>query len=119
MDLQDYLKSKHLEYINSIHEVVSESDWVNDVLNQGLSRADSLSYPSVNHWMNGGRYPDATNIIKLIKIFGPEVLPYVGIKFADELNFVVTGWGSLPVEVQQEIYDTVKRNSLEPQSLQV
>ena len=118
MDLQDYLKSKHLEYINSIHEVINESDWVNDVLNQGLPRTDRLSYPSVNHWMNGGRYPDATNIIKLIKIFGPGILPYVGIKFTDGLNDVVTGWESLPLEIQQEIHGMVKKNKLEPATLQ-
>ncbi len=118
MDLQDYLKSKHLEYINSIHEVINESDWVNDVLNQGLPRADRLSYPSVNHWMNGGRYPDATNIIKLIKIFGPGILPYVDIRFADMLNDVVIGWESLPEEVQIEIHDIVKRNNLELAPLQ-
>jgi hypothetical protein len=111
--LQDYLKKKHMDYCYSKNEMISESDWVNEVLNRDMPREDRLSYPSVNQWMNGGRFPDSKNIVRLIQVFGPEVMPYLGIKFSGELGVVVDAWYDLTEEDRNKIYEIVMRNGPE------
>jgi hypothetical protein len=113
MYLEDYLKRKHMEYCYQRGEMVSESDWVREVLNKDLPREDRLSYPSVNHWMNGGRFPDSTNIVRLIKVFGPSVLPCLGIEFAGKLAGVVNSWDRLPEESKQAIAEIVEKENAE------
>ena len=118
MYLEDYLKKKHLDYCISENEMISESDWVNDVLNKDLPRNDQLSYPSVNQWMNGGRSPDSKNISRLIEVFGPEVMPILGIKISGELGYVLECWGDLSEEEKTEIHDIVIRSCPEYETLQ-
>lgn len=102
-----------MDYCYSRNEMVSESDWVNDVLNEGMPRDDRLSYPSVNQWMNGGRQPDSKNIVRLIQVFGPEVMPVLGIKFHGELGDVVNSWDSLSEEEKEEVYKIVSKHGME------
>ena len=111
MNLAGYLHTKQLNHINKIGRVISESEWVKTVLNPELSGGDRLSYASVNQWMNNDRSPDSKNIIRLIQIFGPEVMPYLGIEFHGGLHDVVTTWDSLPEEEKKEIHDIIKKNS--------
>lgn len=103
MYLEDYLKKEYMEYCYSNNEVIGESAWVNEVLNNGLPRDDQLSYPSVNQWMNGGREPDLKNAIRLISVFGPEIVPHLGIKFPPDLEKVMERWDKTPPKKRKEI----------------
>ncbi|MCK4820532.1 hypothetical protein KA005_32505 [bacterium] len=118
MNLASYLKTKHLEYCNEIGDIVYESDWVKNVLNPKLSPGDKFSVASFNQWMNDDRSPDGKNIVRLITVFGLEVLSYLGVKNYGELSDIVSVWDTLPPEVQQEIYDIVKKCKKEYASLQ-
>ncbi len=111
MNLAGYLQSKQLEHINKIGRVITESEWVKTVLNPKLTDGDRLSYASVNQWMNNDRNPDARNIIRLIQIFGPEVMPYLGIKFHGGLHDVVVTWYSLDEKEREEIYNIIKKKN--------
>jgi len=112
MDFQDYLKKKHLEYCNSVGEIITERDWVNDVLNRDLPRGDGLSYPSVNQWMNGGRNPDFKNVVRLIQVFGPEIMPFVGIYLPDDLASLVSDWHNIPDETKKEMLKIAEENKI-------
>ena len=113
MNLAGYLKSKHLEYCNKVGDIVYESDWIKNVLNPRLLEGDKISVASFNQWMNGDRSPDSKNIVRLIQVFGPEVMPYVGIKFPAGLDIVVTGWESL-TEEQKEAINGIVNGEREP-----
>ena len=110
MNFEEYLKQKHLEDCNQIGRIMTESEWVSDVLNTKLPEGDGLAYVSVNQWMNGGRNPDAKNIVKLYKVFGADVLPFVGFKFPGGLGDVIAAWDELPEEEKKEIHDIVKKD---------
>lgn len=110
MNLAGYLQSKQLEHINKIGRVMTESEWVKTVLNPRLTKGDRLSYASVNQWMNDDRSPDSRNIIRLIQVFGPEVMPYLGIKFSSDLYLVIATWDSLPEEEKKKIHDIIKKS---------
>ena len=110
MDFEKFLKLKHLEDCNRLGRILTESEWVSNVLNDGLPKGDGLAYVSVNQWMNGGRSPDGKNIVKLFKVFGAEVLPFVGIQFHGELGDIIANWDSVPEEEKKEIHDIIKKN---------
>jgi len=105
--LDKYLQKKHLDYCMEAGEVLTESEWVK-VLNKKLPKNDKLAYPSVNQWMNGDRMPDKNNIIRLIKVFGTEVLPYVGIDLSADLLRLVRDWDQLPEDTKEQIVEIVK-----------
>lgn len=109
MNLAEYLKSKHLEYCNEIGDIVYESDWIKNVLNPKLPAGDKLSIASFNQWMNGDRTPDARNIIRLVSVFGPEVMPHVGIRFPEDLEKLVVDWDKLPQEAKRQIGEIVRK----------
>lgn len=117
--LAQYLHGKHLQYCNEKGRIVNESEWVLDVLNRELPPGDKLSNGSVNQWMNGGRNPDAKNVVRLIHVFGPEVMPYLGIKFAGELGDVVAKWDDLSEEEKTTIHNiAMKDPELEPMQIE-
>ena len=116
--LEQYLHAKHLEYCNRKGRIVNESEWVLDVLNSELPPGDKLSNGSVNQWMNGGRSPDQKNVIRLIRVFGPEVMPILGINISGELGYVLECWGDLSDEEKTEIHDIVIRSCPEYETLQ-
>jgi len=105
--LDKYLQKKHLEYCMEVGEVLTESEWVK-VLNEKLPKNDKLAYPSVNQWMNGDRTPDANNIIRLIKVFGSEVMPYIGIDLPADLARLVRDWDQLPEDIKDQIVEIAK-----------
>ncbi len=114
MNLASYLESKHMEYINKVGDVVYESDWIKTVLNPRLPKGDRFSIASFNQWMNDDRKPDGRNIIRLATVFGPEILPYLGIRFdSDILSDVLVNWESLPEEEKNEIHARVMRHNKE------
>ena len=119
MNLASYLKTKHLEYCNEIGDIVYESDWIKTVLNPKLDRGDRFSVASFNQWMNDDRRPDGKNIVRLITVFGLEVLPYLGVKNYGDLADVVAIWDLLPEEEKEAIHTIVKKNSNNQRSLQV
>lgn len=108
--LDKYLKKKHLEDCLEMGLVLNESEWVKEVLNKRLPPGEKLAYPSVNQWMNGDRPPDVNNIKKLIKVFGPEIIPYVGIELPADLARLVQDWDHLPDNIQEEITNLAKNN---------
>jgi hypothetical protein len=110
MNLASYLKTKHLEYCNEIGDIVYESDWIKNVLNPKLSPGDKFSVASFNQWMNDDRNPDGKNIVRLITVFGLEVLPYLGAKDYGDLADVISNWDSLSEEEKEEIHDIVKKH---------
>ena len=103
MNFEEYLKLKHLEDCNRLGRILTESEWVKDVLNTKLPEGGGLAYVSVNQWMNGGRSPEAKNIVRLIKVFGPEVMPYVGIYLPADLSRLVRDWDKLNEDDKQQI----------------
>jgi hypothetical protein len=107
--LGKYLRKKHLDYCLEHGEVLAEREWVN-ILNEGLSKNDRLAYPSINQWMNGERMPDVNNIIRLINIFGNEIVPYVGIDFPGDLARLIQDWDQLPDETKNQIVEIAKEN---------
>ncbi len=117
-EFAEYLHKKHWEYCEELGRVVTASEWVRE-LNTKLSRDDRLSNGTVNQWMISGRNPDGKNIIRLIKVFGLEVLPYLGVKDYRDLADVVAMWDSLPEEEKEAIHTIVKKNSNNQRSLQV
>jgi len=110
MNLAEYLTAKHLEYCNQAGRIVNESEWVKDVLNQTLPSNDKLSYASVNQWMNNDRTPDAKNIIRLVSVFGPEIMPYVGINIEPDLMKLIRDWDYLPLEAKQQIAEIIQEH---------
>ena len=107
--LDKYLQKKHLDYCLEVGEVLTESEWVK-VLNKKLPSNDKLAYPSVNQWMNGDRTPDANNIIRLIKVFGSEVMPYIGIDLPADLARLVRDWDQLDESTKDQIIEIAKDN---------
>ena len=103
MNFEEYLKLKHLEDCNRLGRILTESEWVKDVLNIKLPEGDGLAYVSVNQWMNGGRNPDGKNFFKLFNVFGPEVLPVLGFELPPDLAKVISRWDKIPREKQKEI----------------
>jgi hypothetical protein len=98
---------KHLEYCNQKGRIITESEWVLDVLNAKLPPGDKLSNGTVNQWMNGGRQPDSHNIVRLIQVFGPEVMPHVGIPVRADLIRLMSVWDDLSEEERQKINDMI------------
>lgn len=113
-----YLHLKHMEYCNKKGRIFTASEWVLDVLNSRLPPGDGLSNGPVNQWMNGGRNPDSKNIIRLIRVFGSEVMPYLGISIAGELGFLLECWDDLSEEDRMVIQDIIKRNCPKYKTLQ-
>jgi hypothetical protein len=111
MSLAEYLKMKQLEHCNKVGHIVTEADWVKNVLNSKLSEGDKLSYASVNQWMNGDRSPDAKNVMRLIRVFGPEVMPYIGIKLAPDLANLMRDWDRLSDEGRKGIMDIYRKEN--------
>ena len=116
--LDEFLKRKHLEHCLEKGVVLNESEWVKEVLNANLPRNDKLAYPSVNQWMNGDRLPDAKNIMRLYKVFGPEIMPYVGIELPPDLARLVKDWDTLPEDTKDRIVELAKKSVI-PNSLVV
>ncbi len=98
--------------------VIPETEWVSQVLNAELPPGNKLAYPSVNQWMKGTRGPDAQNIIRLIQVFGPEVIPYVGIKLPADLARLVRDWDKLTEEAKKEIAAIAEKGKPEREGLQ-
>ncbi len=117
-EFAEYLHKKHWEYCEELGRVVTASEWVRE-LNTKLSKNGQLSNGTVNQWMISGRSPDGKNIIRLIKVFGLEVLPYLGAKDYRDLADVVNIWDSLPEEEKEAIHAIVKRNNVKHPPLQV
>ena len=92
MELSSYLKRKHLEYIKEIGDVVSTADWVKMELNPQLPPGDKIAMASFNQWRSEDRKPDGRNIIRLITVFGWEVLPYLGAAVEPDLLKVTSRW---------------------------
>ena len=111
--LSEYLHAKHWEYCNKKGRKVNENEWVMDVLNSKLGPGDKLSSGSVNQWMNGGRSPDATNVNRLYKVFGAEVMPYLGIEFSPELANFINRWPDLSPEKRKEIMQILENTEKE------
>ncbi len=105
MELSDYLKQEYLQYCVQVGGVIPETEWVSQVLNAELPPGDKLAYPSVNQWMKGTRGPDAKNIVRLIQVFGPEVIPYVGISLPGDLALLVRDWDKLDEDTKQKILE--------------
>ncbi len=119
MNLASYLKSRHLEYCNEIGDIVYESDWIKTVLNPKLPRGDRFSVASFNQWMNDDRRPDGKNIIRLITVFGLEVLPCLGVNDYVNLANMISIWDLLPEEEKDEFIAILKKNGTKYPSLQV
>ena len=105
MELSGYLKQQYLNYCVSVGGVIPETEWVSQVLNAELSKGEKLAYPSVNQWMKGTRGPDANNVIRLIQVFGPEIIPYVGINLPVDLAMLVRDWDKLSEEDKERIME--------------
>jgi hypothetical protein len=106
MDLSSYLKSKHLEHINKVGDIVYESDWIKYELNPRLPRGEKFSPVSFNQWMNGDRQPDGKNIDRLITVFGFEVLPYVSsTKIDPALLKLADRWPDMSQEARDKIVE--------------
>ena len=103
MELGDYLKEQHMDYCYTHKEMISEKAWVNDVLNPQLPASEKLRYPSINQWMNNERLPDVRNMVKLLKVFGPEVLLHLSIDFPPDLAKVIGRWKYKTTEQKQAI----------------
>ena len=115
MNLASYLKSKHLEYINKMKDVVYESDWIKEELNPRLPAGDKFSVASFNQWMNDDRNPDGKNIIRLVTVFGPEILQPLGIRLHGTLAPIIEGWEDLTPEGQDHMNQCmVELQGLEP-----
>ena len=114
--LGEYLRKKHLDYCIEHGEVLTEREWVN-ILNEGIPKGDKLAYPSMNQWMNGERMPDITNIVRLIKIFGNEIIPFVGIDFPADLARLLQDWDQLPDATKNKIVEIAKENKNAPGQL--
>ena len=110
MELSDYLKQEYLNYCVRVGGVIPETEWVSQVLNAELPRGNKLAYPSVNQWMKGTRGPDANNIIRLIQVFGPEVIPYVGIELPADLALLVRDWDKLDEDAKERIMEIANEN---------
>jgi hypothetical protein len=54
--------------------------------------------------------PDVNNIIRLINIFGNEIVPYVGIDFPGDLARLIQDWDQLPDETKNQIVEIAKEN---------
>jgi hypothetical protein len=119
MNLAEYLKSKHLEYCNQVGDIVYESDWIKNELNTQLPEGDKISVASFNQWINGDRSPDSKNIVRLIKVFGPEVMPYLGITFYGGLGEIVSSWDNLTEEDKNEIHKIVSKDGTESAPVKV
>lgn len=108
MYLEDFLKKKHMDYCHKHNEWIAEAEWVK-TLNKGLPRDNRLSYPSVNAWMNGERNPDHGNSIRLIEVFGYEVLPILGIYLKGDLADVVSEWENLTEDEKEQIRNIIRK----------
>ena len=107
MGFEVFLRRKHLEDCTRLGRILTESEWVSQVLNNGLPKSQGLAYVSVNQWMHGDRNPDGKNIIKLIRIFGPEIMPYLGIDLPHDLAVVLGRWNKMSPEKRKEIVQIV------------
>ncbi len=107
MEFDAYLRKKHMEDCQRLGRILTESEWVSLVLNDGLPRGQGLAYVSVNQWMHGDRNPDGKNIIKLIRIFGPEIMPHLGIDLPYDLAVVLGRWNKMSPEKRKEIVQIV------------
>jgi len=109
--LSEFLHTKHLQYCNEKGRIITESEWVLEVLNKDLAPGNKLSNGSVNQWMNGGRNPDSRNIVRLIEVFGPEVMPYVGIRLPPDLSRCLRAWGNLSDDTKAEINELMDKDT--------
>ena len=107
MNLASYLQAKQLEHINKIGRVITEAEWVKTVLNPGLPESNRLSYASVNQWMNNDRRPDSKNIFRLVQVFGPEVMPYVGIPLPPDMLRCLSAWNTLSQETKDKVFKLI------------
>lgn len=90
-EFAEYLHKKHWEYCESLRRTVTASEWVRE-LNAGLPEGNELSNGTVNQWMISGRSPDGKNVIRLIQVFGMEVLPYLGVEIEKDFAKVASRW---------------------------
>jgi hypothetical protein len=108
--LAEFLRAKHFEYCQQKNRMVSEGEWVNEVLNRKLPAGDKLSSGTVNLWMTDNRMPDARNIARLYRAFGAEVLPYIGLEIPGDLLRLMRDWDHLPSQAQAQIKDIIQSN---------
>ena len=87
----DYLHNKHWEYCEMKGKMVTTSAWVRE-LNTTLPEGDKLSNGTVSQWMTSGRKPDSRNFVKLIQVFGLDVLPYLGVPIEEDFAKVASRW---------------------------
>lgn len=102
--LAGYLNRKHMEYCQRKGRIVPTSDWVINKLNPQLG-SDKFSVGTFNHWLNGSRDPDEKNMKRLITVFGPEVMPALGIQLEGDLAKVVGRWDKTPKDAKKAILD--------------
>lgn len=115
--LAEFLRAEHLAYCHKIGRVVNEVDWVRDELNPRLQKGDQLAYPSINSWMNEMRLPDARNWLRLIKVFGPQVITYMGVEFQHDLELVIRDWPDISSETRTKIVELVRASKDEREPL--
>jgi hypothetical protein len=108
-----------MEYCQRKGRIMSVQDWVLDDLNPKLPGGDKFSVGSVSHWLHGGRNPDGKNISRMVSAFGPEVMPYLGIKMPADLEKVIGRWDEVAEEDRQVIMDIIDKPNPEPATLQV
>ncbi len=118
MELGDYLKEQHMDYCYTHKEMISEKEWINEVLNSQLSQGEKLRYPSMNQWMNNERLPDVRNMVKLLKVFGPEVLLHLSVEFPRDLAAVIGRWNTTSDDDKERILEIVSKKSPELATLQ-
>lgn len=118
MLLGEYLKKQHMEYCYQHNEMISEKAWVNDVLNPQLPTGERIRYPSFNQWVNNERIPDVRNMLKLMQLFGPEVLTVMSVDFPSDLAQVLARWDRTTQEDKQTILEILNRPTPEPATLQ-
>ena len=110
MKLSGYLKRKHIEYINQIGDAVSTADWVKMELNPQLPPGDKIAMASFNQWISEDRNPDGRNIIRLITVFGWEVLPYLGAAVEPDLLKVTSRWKYKTPEEKNAIMEIINKD---------
>ncbi len=108
-----------MEYCYTHKEMISEKEWINDLLNSHLSQGEKLRYPSMNQWMNNERLPDVRNMVKLMKVFGPDVLLHLSVDFPKDLAAVISRWNITSDDDKERIVQIVSKNSPELDYLQV
>ncbi len=112
-----YLHAKHWEYCEKMGRNVTASAWVRE-LNESLPEGDKLSNGTVSQWMTSGRNPDSRNFVRLIQVFGYDVLPYLGVEIEEDFDKVASRWKYKTPAQKRAILEIISTDEPEMVALQ-